>query len=376
MADLARATLGICGRRSRRYRVLGFLQYQRRAAQSTMAYKSPAVAVPESRLQTSAPAAAAPAPPAAKQIQQQETATTSAPADFMTSNGAAIPEPKRIAPPSSKPGERFSWRRQRRIRANNAGGPKPPAQFQFNNNAQQQTSNNALSLPAVNQPANQPSSARQMPTATETVEVSGAAPTVDTEIASQQATRDRVRLNADANSPAVAKAKLPVPLAAPGQIGGYVVDPTGAVVSNARITITPPTGGTATAVTNSQGTWLIAGLPTGNYKARAEAPGFRHCYPRPELRRQPALDVPFHIEPRQRLGNGRGYIGASAASNGSYECRRPDHEPRGPPGSGEWAQLHAVGFHVDWARSPAGPSAPPARCSAPSIRETPGRMSM
>jgi len=62
----------------------------------------------------------------------------------------------------------------------------------------------------------------------------------------------------------------------PGQIGGLVVDPSGAVVSNARITITPSNkGAAATAVTDSQGAWLIAGLPTGNYKAQAEAPGFR-----------------------------------------------------------------------------------------------------
>lgn len=98
---------------------------------------------------------------------------------------------------------------------------------------------------------------------------------------------------------AVDKAKLPVPppspangmlnpqsvqdgvdelslQAAPGQIGGYVVDPSGAVVSNARITITPSqAGGNATAVTNSQGAWLIAGLPSGSYRAQAEAPGFK-----------------------------------------------------------------------------------------------------
>lgn len=64
----------------------------------------------------------------------------------------------------------------------------------------------------------------------------------------------------------------------PGQISGSVVDPSGAVVANARVTIIPtaPTKtGTASAVTNSQGTWLIAGLPTGNYKAQAAAPGFK-----------------------------------------------------------------------------------------------------
>jgi hypothetical protein len=82
--------------------------------------------------------------------------------------------------------------------------------------------------------------------------------------------------SAEDSSYAVGKAKPPVLLASPGQIGGYVVDPTGAVVSNARITITPSkAGGSATAVTDSQGAWLIAGLPTGTYKAQAEAPGFK-----------------------------------------------------------------------------------------------------
>jgi hypothetical protein len=66
------------------------------------------------------------------------------------------------------------------------------------------------------------------------------------------------------------------PQPVPGEIGGYVVDPSGAVVSNARISITPSqSGGTATAVTNSQGAWLIAGLPSGSYRAQAEAQGFK-----------------------------------------------------------------------------------------------------
>jgi hypothetical protein len=33
-------------------------------------------------------------------------------------------------------------------------------------------------------------------------------------------------------------------------------------------------GGATTTITNSQGIWLVAGLPTGNYKVAAEAPGF------------------------------------------------------------------------------------------------------
>ncbi len=62
----------------------------------------------------------------------------------------------------------------------------------------------------------------------------------------------------------------------PGQIGGLVVDPTGAVLPNARITITPSNpGATTTAVTNSQGVWTVPGLPSGDYKAEAQAQGFK-----------------------------------------------------------------------------------------------------
>jgi len=62
----------------------------------------------------------------------------------------------------------------------------------------------------------------------------------------------------------------------PGQMGGYVVDPSGAVINNSRVTITSPdTGVTRTVTTDSQGRWVIAGLPSGNYKAQADAPGFK-----------------------------------------------------------------------------------------------------
>ena len=62
----------------------------------------------------------------------------------------------------------------------------------------------------------------------------------------------------------------------PGQMGGYVVDPTGAVIPNSRVTITSQdSGSTRTATADSQGRWVIAGLPSGSYKARADATGFK-----------------------------------------------------------------------------------------------------
>jgi hypothetical protein len=64
-------------------------------------------------------------------------------------------------------------------------------------------------------------------------------------------------------------------LALPGQMGGYVVDPSGATVANARVTITSDNGTARTAQTDAQGRWIIVGLPSGNFKARAEMPGFQ-----------------------------------------------------------------------------------------------------
>jgi len=62
----------------------------------------------------------------------------------------------------------------------------------------------------------------------------------------------------------------------PGQIGGYVTDPTGAVVPNAQIAITSYDGSfSRTAVTDATGGWIIAGLPSGSYKAIAQRTGFR-----------------------------------------------------------------------------------------------------
>ena len=62
----------------------------------------------------------------------------------------------------------------------------------------------------------------------------------------------------------------------PGQIGGYVTDPSGAVVSNAQVTITSYDGSfSRTAMSDAAGRWLLVGLPSGNYKAMAERSGFK-----------------------------------------------------------------------------------------------------
>jgi hypothetical protein len=59
-----------------------------------------------------------------------------------------------------------------------------------------------------------------------------------------------------------------------GQMSGYVVDPSGAAVANARVTVSSGNGSSRTVMTDSQGRWLIAGLPSGNYQAKTEMNGF------------------------------------------------------------------------------------------------------
>src|SRR6267154_1670427 len=63
--------------------------------------------------------------------------------------------------------------------------------------------------------------------------------------------------------------------APPGQMGGYVTDPSGAVIPNARVTIIANNGGGRTATTDGQGRWVIGGLGSGTFKAKVEMLGFQ-----------------------------------------------------------------------------------------------------
>ena len=169
------------------------------------------------------------------------------------------------------------WQQQNTVQ-NQAPMPAPPSAYSKQENAAGDLSAN-----------------KGAPAVAESIEVATAAPTISTQNAEVAQVRgqtaektdriDRAKPSVTASRAQVAINNQPTQDQAvrrlkaqgvPGQIGGLVVDPSGAVVSNARITITPSNkGATATAVTDSQGAWLIAGLPTGSYKAQAEAPGFR-----------------------------------------------------------------------------------------------------
>lgn len=61
----------------------------------------------------------------------------------------------------------------------------------------------------------------------------------------------------------------------PGVMGGYVSDPTGAVVPNARVIVSSSDGALKMATTDSSGHWTVYGQNSGSYRAKVETPGFR-----------------------------------------------------------------------------------------------------
>jgi len=62
----------------------------------------------------------------------------------------------------------------------------------------------------------------------------------------------------------------------PGQLGGIVVDATGAVVPNARVTVTrTDTGAVRTVMTDASGRWVVANLTSGQVQVTVNSAGFR-----------------------------------------------------------------------------------------------------
>lgn len=62
----------------------------------------------------------------------------------------------------------------------------------------------------------------------------------------------------------------------PGQLGGVLADPSGAVISNARVTVSQQgTGYSITTATDDQGRWVVSNVPTGPIKITAASPGFK-----------------------------------------------------------------------------------------------------
>jgi hypothetical protein len=62
----------------------------------------------------------------------------------------------------------------------------------------------------------------------------------------------------------------------PGQIGGIIADPMGAVIANAAITIVnSQTGTSLTTRSDGEGRWVISGVQPGPVKVTIDSPGFK-----------------------------------------------------------------------------------------------------
>src|SRR5207245_8535365 len=60
-----------------------------------------------------------------------------------------------------------------------------------------------------------------------------------------------------------------------GSISGFVRDPSGAVVPNAKVTVSNLSGIERSMATNESGYYTITNLPPGMYTLRVEASGFK-----------------------------------------------------------------------------------------------------
>jgi hypothetical protein len=62
----------------------------------------------------------------------------------------------------------------------------------------------------------------------------------------------------------------------PGQLGGYIIDPSGATVTNAQVSVTQlDTGIVRSATTDSSGRWIVGNMPSGRVRVTAAIQGFR-----------------------------------------------------------------------------------------------------
>jgi hypothetical protein len=103
----------------------------------------------------------------------------------------------------------------------------------------------------------------------------------------------------------------------PGQLGGIIVDSSGAVIPNAQISVTQvETGAVRNVVTDSSGRWVVSNLPSGRVKVTASAPGFKHLVR--ELNYDGSRPVPFSFA--LNVGAVTEVVTVEA-SNGPYDAR-------------------------------------------------------
>jgi len=120
------------------------------------------------------------------------------------------------------------------------------------------------------------------------------------------------------------RSNVPMVALLPGQLGGIVVDPHGAVIANAQVSVTQvETGAVRNVVTDSSGRWVVSNLPSGRVKTAASAPGFNHSVR--ELNYDGSRPVPLSFA----LGLGAATETVTVqASSGPYDAREFERTER------------------------------------------------
>jgi hypothetical protein len=63
----------------------------------------------------------------------------------------------------------------------------------------------------------------------------------------------------------------------PGQLGGYIIDPSGAILTNVQISVTQlDTGAVRSTTTDSSGRWIVGNMPSGRVRVMASMHGFNN----------------------------------------------------------------------------------------------------
>jgi len=87
---------------------------------------------------------------------------------------------------------------------------------------------------------------------------------------------ETVALQSDENREVTLAGNVSMGALLPGQLGGIVADPSGAVLANARVTVTQSESGfSMSTITDEQGRWVVSNLPSGRVKIKAESRGFK-----------------------------------------------------------------------------------------------------
>ncbi|HKV91591.1 MAG TPA: carboxypeptidase-like regulatory domain-containing protein [Candidatus Angelobacter sp.] len=112
----------------------------------------------------------------------------------------------------------------------------------------------------------------------------------------------------------------------PGQIGGLVTDTQGAVVSGVHVTVTSLERGTSqTATTDSEGHWVVSGMPSGTIKVEARMQGF-NTYMQKRIHYD--ADRPFRLSSRLSVAAANETVEVTAAASPVMADRQFEKDDR------------------------------------------------